>query len=435
MNNERPLTKNIITGGPPCNIKQYEKSGGYQALRKAVTTIEPGEIIDMVVKANLLGRGGAGFPAGKKWSLVPMGDNVPRPKYVVCNFDEMEPGSFKDRFLVEGDPHQLIEGMILAGYAIEAEVGYIFIRKDYVLAAQILRTAIKEAYEKKYLGQGIMGSKFNYELHLHVSAGRYICGESSALLNALEGGRAIPRSRPPHMSEVGLWGKPTVVNNVETICNVPHIVANGPDWYRDLSFTEEGGTKIFGVSGRVKSPGAWELPMGTTLREIIEVHAGGMQNGLKFRGALPGGASSNFVTEEQLDTRMDFASMKKVRSHFGTGTVIVLDDRNCPVGMLLNLQRFFSRESCGWCTPCREGLPWIVQMLNALEEGSGTHEDIELLEAHARLLETGNTFCTLAPAAMFSLESALRHFADDFEAHVTLKRCRYRRGEVSSPLR
>ena len=305
-----------------------------------------------------------------------MGEDVPRPKYVVCNFDEMEPGSFKDRFLVEGDPHQLIEGMILAGYAIEAEVGYIFIRRDYVKAARILSKAIKEAFGKNYLGTNIMGQGFNYELHLHVSVGRYICGESSALLNALEGGRAIPRSRPPHMSTVGLWGKPTVVNNVETICNVPHIVANGPDWFRELSYTEEGGTKIYGASGRVKKPGAWELPMGTTLREILEEHAGGMKEGFKLRGALPGGASSEFVTLEQLDTKMDFASMKKVQSHLGTGTVIVLDNGNCPLGMVLSLQRYFSRESCGWCTPCREGLPWIVQMLEALEEGSGTAEDI-----------------------------------------------------------
>ncbi|HTZ18658.1 MAG TPA: SLBB domain-containing protein, partial [Dissulfurispiraceae bacterium] len=305
MTGERPLTRNISPGGPPCNLQQYEQSGGYQALRKALTNHKPEEITDMVVRANLLGRGGAGFPAGRKWGLVPMGENVPRPKYVVCNFDEMEPGSFKDRFLAEGDPHQLIEGMILAGYAIQAGVGYIFIRRDYVLAAEILRAAISEAYEKNLIGRNIMESGFSYELYLHVSAGRYICGESSSMLNALEGGRAIPRSRPPHMSEVGLWGKPTVVNNVETICNIPHIVANGPDWFRGLSYTEEGGTKIYGVSGRVKSPGAWELPMGTPLREIIEVHAGGMQEGLKFRGALPGGASSNFVTEEHLDTRMD----------------------------------------------------------------------------------------------------------------------------------
>jgi len=225
---------------------------------------------------------------------------------------------------------------------------------------------------------------------------------------------------------VGLWGKPTVVNNVETICNVPHIVANGPDWFRELSYTEEGGTKIYGASGRVKKPGAWELPMGTTLREILEEHAGGMKEGFKFRGALPGGASSEFVTSEQLDTRMDFASMKKVQSHLGTGTVIVLDNGNCPLGMVLSLQRYFSRESCGWCTPCREGLPWIVQMLEALEEGSGTAEDIKILFAHTKLLETGNTFCTLAPAAMFSLESALRHFRDDFEEHMRLKGCSYR---------
>ena len=426
MITEKPLSKNIRPGGPPCNLKDYEKSGGYRGLRRALADLRPEEITDMVVRANLLGRGGAGFPAGKKWSFVPMGEDAPQPKYVVCNLDEMEPGSFKDRYLTEGDPHQLIEGMVLTGYAIQARIGYIFLRREYVLAAEILSAAISDAYKNNYLGDNILSSGFGFDLHIHLSAGRYICGESSALLNALEGGRAIPRSRPPHMSTMGLWGKPTIVNNAETICNVPHIVANGPDWFRSLSYTDEGGTKIFGVSGRVKNPGAWELPMGTALREIIEVHAGGMKEGYRFRAALPGGASSNFVTEEHMDARMDFASMNAVRSHFGTGTVIVLDDRNCPAGMLLSLQRYFARESCGWCTPCREGLPWIVQTLEAIEEGSGTPEDIEMLEQHTRLLETGNTFCTLAPAAMFSLESALRHFRDDFEEHIKSKRCRWK---------
>ncbi|HMK55676.1 MAG TPA: NADH-ubiquinone oxidoreductase-F iron-sulfur binding region domain-containing protein [Dissulfurispiraceae bacterium] len=425
MTTEKPLTRNIRPGGPPCNLQEYEKSGGYLGLRKALAGHHQ-DVVDMVVNANLLGRGGAGFPAGKKWSVVPMGASAPRPKYVVCNFDEMEPGSFKDRFLAEGDPHQLIEGMIIAGYAIEAQIGYIFIRKDYLKAERILRDAINEAYSKKYLGQDILGSGFNFELHLHGSAGRYICGESSALLNALEGGRAIPRSRPPHMSSVGLWGKPTVVNNVETICNVPHIAANGPEWFKGLSYTDEGGTKIYGASGRVRTLGAWELPMGTPLREILEDHAGGMQEGYEFRGVMPGGASSEFITTEHLDARMDFASMRTVDSHLGTGTLIVLDDRNCPIGMVLSLQRYFSRESCGWCTPCREGLPWIVQMLEALEEGRGTMEDIEILKSHTRLLETGNTFCTLAPAAMFSLESALRHFSEDFEEHVKKGRCPYK---------
>jgi NADH-quinone oxidoreductase subunit F len=213
------------------------------------------------------------------------------------------------------------------------------------------------------------------------------------------------------------------VNNAETLCNIPHIISNGAEWYKSLSYTDEGGTKIYGISGKVKRTGAWELPMGTTFREIFEEYAGGMRNGLKFRGALPGGASSAFITGEHMDTRMDFASMRQIKSHLGTGTITVLDDRSCPVGMVLNLQQFFSRESCGWCTPCREGLPWIVNTLEAVEEGNGKPDDIRMLDAHTRLLEQGNTFCTLAPAAMFSLESSLRHFRDDFEQHIAMMRC------------
>ncbi|HMK60990.1 MAG TPA: NADH-quinone oxidoreductase subunit NuoF [Dissulfurispiraceae bacterium] len=423
MITDKPLTGNIKPGGPPCNLKEYEMSGGYLGLRKALAEHDPHKVVDLVNAANLLGRGGAGFPAGKKWSVVPMGNSAPHPKYVVCNFDEMEPGSFKDRFLVEGDPHQLIEGMIIAGYAIEADIGYIFIRKDYIEIDRILKDAIKEAYAKKYLGRDILGSGFNFELHVHSSAGRYICGESSALLNALEGGRAIPRGRPPHMSSVGLWGKPTIVNNVETICNVPHILAHGPEWFKGLSYTNEGGTKIYSMSGRIRKPGAWELPMGTTLRELLDGYAGGMQDGYKFRAAMPGGASSELITAEHLDTKMDFASMRSIKSHLGTGTVIVLDNRNCPVGMILSLQRYFSRESCGWCTPCREGLPWIVQILESLEDGKGTPDGIEILLEHTEMLGTGNTFCTLAPAAMFSLKSALNLFREDFDKHVYMQRC------------
>jgi NADH-quinone oxidoreductase subunit F len=423
MIRERPLTNNIRPGEHPLNLREYEKAGGYQGLRKALGNYEPEEITDLVMRSNLLGRGGAGFSAGRKWSLIPMGDQAPRTKYVIANTDEMEPGSFKDRYLIEGDPHQLVEGMIISGYAIQAEIGYIFLRKDYGRVAEKLRVAIKEAYENHYLGKNIMGSGFNFKLSIHISAGRYICGEDTALLDALEGGRGIPRAKPPHTTSVGLWGKPTVVNNAETVCNIPHIIDKGVDWYRSLSYTEEGGTKIYGISGKVNRPGAWELPMGTTMREIIEEHAGGMKQGFRFRGALPGGASSNFVTEEHLDTRMDFASMEKAGSRLGTGTIVLLDDGNCPVGMVLNLQQFFARESCGWCTPCREGLPWIVRTLEAIEEGRGTPEDIAMLESHTNLLGIGNTFCALAPGAMFSLESALRLYREDFEKHVSLQRC------------
>ncbi len=237
-------------------------------------------------------------------------------------------------------------------------------------------------------------------MHLHVSAGRYICGEETALLNSLEGKRAIPRAKPPYATTAGLWGKPTLIDNAETLCNVPHIVNNGASWFRSLSRSQDGGTKIFGVSGRVKKPGFWELPMGTTIREILEEHAGGMKEGYKFRGVIPGGASTEFLLEEHLDVKMDFDSVEKAGSRMGTGTMVVLDDKTCPVGMVLNLEQFFARESCGWCTPCREGLPWIEKILQAIEDGLGRPEDLETLQEQTWLLGPGQTFCALAPGAM-----------------------------------
>jgi NADH-quinone oxidoreductase subunit F len=422
---ERPLTRNIRDDREPLNLSEYEKAGGYQAVRKALR-MQPQEVTEEVKNANLRGRGGAGFPTGVKWRFVPMGDDAPRPKYLVANADEMEPGTFKDRLLMEGDPHQLIEGMIVSAYAIQAEVGYIFLRWAYRRAARLLEEAIAEAYAAGYLGRDILGSGYNLDMHLHISAGRYICGEETALLNALEGKRAIPRARPPFPQASGLFGKPTIVNNVETLCNVPHIVNNGPEWFKSLSRSEDGGTKIYGASGKVKRPGAWELPMGTTLREILEEHAGGMRDGLKFRGALPGGASTDFLVEQHLDVPMDYGSVQQVGSRLGTGTIIVLDDQSCPVGMVHNIEQFFAQESCGWCTPCREGLPWVEKILEAMEEGRGHPGDVQVLDQHAGLLGPGNTFCALAPGAVEPLQSALRYFRDDFERHIREKRCPWR---------
>jgi NADH-quinone oxidoreductase subunit F len=421
---ERPLTKNIRPGEAPFSIEQYKKAGGYQAARKALIDMTPQEVVEEVTKSNLKGRGGGGFPTGLKWSLMPTTDkDSRRPRYIISNSDEMEPGTFKDRFLMAGDPHQLIEGMIISAYAVQADIAYIFIRADYHTSATILKRAIAEAYKENYLGRNIFGSGFNLEMHLHISAGRYMCGEETGLLNALEGKRAVPRAKPPYPAAVGLWGKPTVVNNAETYCNIPHIVQNGSSWYRGLSRSEDGGTKIFGVSGRVKKPGFWELPMGTTIREILEDHAGGMRDGYKFRALVPGGASTDFVAEEHLDAKMDFTSLQKFGSRMGTGTMIILDDKTCPVGMVLNLERFFARESCGWCTPCREGLPWIVKILESIEDGRGFSGDIETLKEQTWLLGPGHTFCALAPGAMEPLASALRLFKDDFDRHINEKRC------------
>jgi len=423
---ERPLTKNINPKGPPLDLKGYEAAGGYQGARKALQSLQPEQVTEMVKTAGLKGRGGAGFSTGLKWSFVPMGPEAPRPKYLVCNADEMEPGTFKDRVLLEGDPHSLIEGMIVSAYAIQADVAYIFLRWGYTEAAKVLRKAIAEAYEAGYLGKSIFSSGYDLDLYLHISAGRYICGEETALLNSLEGKRANPRMKPPFPQVSGLFGKPTIVQNVETLCNVHHIVNNGVDWYKKLSLTEEGGTKLYGVSGKVKRPGSWELPLGTPMREILEGHAGGMREGLRFRGVLPGGASTDFLVEEHLDLAMDYTTIGKAGSRLGTGTMIVLDDRTCPVGMALNVQGFFAQESCGWCTPCRDGLPYVVKILEAVEKGEGRMEDLEKLDAMCSFMAPGNTFCALAPGAAEPLQSALKHFRKDFEAHIETKKCPWR---------
>ena len=421
---ETPLTRNIKKDRKPLNLGEYERAGGYQAAHKALKTMTPEEVIRGVKDSRLRGRGGAGFPTGMKWDLMPK--DAPHPRYLVANADEMEPGTFKDRILLEGDPHQFLEGVIISSYAIQADISYIFLRLEYSLAAERLERAIAEAYDNNYLGKNIFGSGHNLEVKLHTSAGRYMCGEETALLNSLEGRRLIPRAKPPYATTVGLWGKPTAVNNVETLCNVPHIILNGAAWFRGLSRSEDGGTKIFGVSGRVKNPGAWELPMGTTIREILEDHAGGMRDGFRLRGIIPGGASTDFLLEEHLDAKMDFDSLQKFGSRMGTGTMIILDDRTCPVGMVLNLERFFARESCGWCTPCREGLPWIVNMLEAIEDGRGLPEDIDVLQEQASLLGPGMTFCALAPGAMEPLQSALKHFRTDFDRHIIGQSCPWR---------
>lgn len=423
---EQPLTKNIRPGEEPLDLKAYEQAGGYQATRKALQGMTPPEVTELVKDSNLRGRGGAGFPTAQKWSFVPMGDDAPRRKYLIANADEMEPGTFKDRLLLEGDPHQLLEGMLISAYAIQAEMAYIFLRWEYKVAAERLTKAIAEAYGAGYLGHNILGSGYGLELHLHVSAGRYMCGEETGLLNALEGKRATPRSKPPFPQTSGLWGKPTIVNNVETLCNLPHIINNGAEWFKGLSHSQDSGTKIYGVSGRVKRPGAWELPMGTTIREILEDHAGGMRDGCKFRGLLPGGASTEFLVEEHLDVKMDFDSVQKAGSRLGTGTMIVFDDQTCPVGMVHNLERFFAQESCGWCTPCRDGLPWTAQILQALEDGRGQPRDLQRLVLHTKLLGPGHTFCALAPGAMEPLQSALKYFQEDFEQHIREHRCPWR---------
>ena len=423
---ERPLTEHIQPGRAPLDIAAYERVGGYQSVRTALKTLSPEAVLKEVTDSKLRGRGGAGFPTGQKWSFVPRGDKAPKKKYLVVNADEMEPGTFKDRLLLEGHPHQMIEAVIVSAYAIEASSAYIFVRGEYHLAMQRLEQAVAEAARQGYLGNDILGSGFSLDVHVHGSAGRYICGEETALITSLEGQRAIPRAKPPFPQASGLWGRPTVVNNVETLCNVPHIINRGAAWFQGLSRGLDGGTKLYGVSGRVKRPGAWELPMGTALREIIEDHAGGMRDGYGLRALLPGGASTAFLTPEHLDVAMDFASVEKAGSRLGTGTAIVLDDQTCPIGMLVNLEHFFAQESCGWCTPCRDGLPWTERILAAIERGEGQDEDLGILEMHTRFLGPGKTFCAHAPGAMAPLESGLVCFRDEFERHIRGRACPWR---------
>ena len=423
---EQPLTKHIRPGVAPLNLEEYRKVGGYESAIKAIKTMIPAEVTNLVKSSNLLGRGGAGFPTGVKWSLVPMDNNNSKPKYLVCNADEMEPGTFKDRYLLEGNPHQLIEGMIISAYAIQAGKAFIFLRWAYKKAETELRKAISEAYKAGFLGGNILGSGFSLDLYVHSSAGRYICGEETALLNSLEGKRALPRTKPPFPAISGLFGRPTVVNNVETLSWLPHLVEKGPEWFKGLSLTSTGGTKLFGVSGRVKKPGLWELPLGITVRELLEDYAGGMLDQYRFRGLLPGGASTDFLIEEHLDIKMDFSTVALAGSRLGTGTMIVLDDKTCPVAFVHNIEKFFAIESCGWCTPCREGLPWVEKMLLSIENGNGKTEYLDLLKSQVEYMGPGKTFCAHAPGAMEPLQSGLKYFYDDFVKHIDDKKCPWR---------
>jgi NADH-quinone oxidoreductase subunit F len=411
--------------GRPATLEDYVASGGYEGLGRALRELAPPEITEVVTDSGLRGRGGAGYSTGRKWSTMPLGPEAPRPKYVVCNGDEMEPGSFKDRYLLERNPHLLVEGMTLAAYAVQADAGYVFLRAQYDHPRACLERALEEARAAGYLGAGILASSFSFDIYVHESTGRYICGEASAMLNALEGQRPNPRARPPHMTGAGLYARPTVVNNVETLCAVPAIVRNGAAWWKGVGASEEGGTKIFGVAGRVARPGCIELPTGTPMRELLEVHAGGMLPGYELRAVSPGGASTSFVAAADIDVPLDFSALGAVGSRLGTGTMVVLDDQTCPVGMTLNLVQFFAQESCGWCTPCREGLQWAAALLAGIEEGRAQPGDLGILDEAVWFMGSDKCFCDLAPGATQPLESALRLFRKDFERHVREGRCGY----------
>ncbi len=401
-------------------LEEYCKSGGYEALEKALKKYSGSEIRSIALDALLLGRGGAGFPAGKKWMTV--ADNAPFPRFIVCNADEMEPGTFKDRVLIHADPHQIIEGMIIAGYSVFAERGIIFIRSSYENAARILEREVSNARQAGFLGKNILGSSFSMEITIHRSAGRYICGENTAQINAIQGKRANPIQPPPYATEKGLWNLPTVTHNVETLACVPHIIRNGHDWFKSLSRTSTGaGTKLYCVSGRVKNPGCFELPMGTRLSEIIEDHAGGLPPGYQYKTCLPGGASTRFLPKDLYDIEMDFESLKRAGHRLGTGSVIVFDQKTCLVGATLNMIDFFARESCGWCTPCREGIPFIRDILFRIENGEGKEEHISWLQRMSKFIS--NSYCALAPGAAAPVESLLTYFEDEVREHISQRKC------------
>lgn len=416
-----PLTFRLAHFDAVLNLADYQSLQGFDGLKIALSRT-PAEVGEMIKTANVRGRGGAGFNAGLKWTFMTPPDGGVR--YLICNADEMEPGTFKDRLLMERLPFQLIEGMLITAYAIGASVGYIFIRGEYILAAERLQKAVDECIANNLLGEHILGTDFSFDLHIHTGAGRYICGEETALINCLEGRRANPRTKPPFPQVSGAWGRPTVVNNVETLNNMPAILVNGVEWYLDLpkakGKSETPGTKIMGCSGRVKDAGLWELPFGYTAREIIEL-AGGMQDGLTLKAWLPGGASTDFLTakDEHLDLVMDFDPIMKAGSRLGTCLMMVVDETQDMVKLLHNLQVFFQRESCGWCTPCRDGLPWGVKILHALNTGQGQLGDVEKLGELTKDLWLGKTFCAHAPGAMEPLMSALKYFKHEFDGKIS----------------
>lgn len=411
---ERILTRNIDRPNP-VRIDSYLFNGGYMALPRALSGMKPQDVVDEVVASRLRGRGGAGFPTGMKWDFAAR-DSV-SDKFIICNADEGEPGTFKDRVLLSKDPHLVLEGMALAGYAVGASQGYIYIRGEYPREAVILEKAIAEAEARSFLGDNILNSGFSFKIMVHQGAGAYICGEETALIESLEGKRGQSRIRPPFPVNVGYRGLPTVVNNVETLANIPSIVLRGGDWYAELGIFNCTGTKLFSVSGHVGNPGVYELPMGTTLRELIFDHAGGIREGRQFKAAFPGGASSACLDSSQLDVMLDYNSLSVAGSMLGSGAVIVLDDSADMVKAASVLIRFFEHESCGKCTPCREGLFWVRQIMDQIVERKASLQDLETLEDVCRSI--GNTsFCGLGEASVNPVLSTLEKFRGEYLAYV-----------------
>ena len=400
-------------------IDGYRAKGGYEALRNALS-MEPSEIVETVKASGLRGRGGAGFPAGTKWSFVPM--DTGKPTYVVVNFDESEPGTCNNRELVERDPHRLLEGTAIAALAIRCRTAFLYVRGEYLWQSLVLERALGEAYGAGLLGKRIGGSDIDLDIVLHRGAGAYICGEETALLSSLEGDRGQPRLRPPFPAIEGLFASPTVINNVETLMSVPDIVLRGPEWYRELGTEKSPGTKMFTISGKVERPGNYELPLGTPLRVLLEDVAGGVLGGRALKAWTPGGSSTPLLTAEHIDTPLDYESVQAAGSLLGTGAVMVLDDSDCIVDAAQRMTRFYAHESCGKCTPCREGTWWAERVLQRIEEGYGRDEDVPLMGDLGKQI-IFRAFCALADGAAAVIDSSLKHFRPEFEEHVRLGRC------------
>jgi NADH-quinone oxidoreductase subunit F len=406
----------------PVWIDEYQSTGGYAGLRKALD-MHPDEVIEEVKASGLRGRGGAGFPTGQKWSFVPK--DTGKPTYLVVNFDESEPGTFNNRELVERDPHQLVEGIVIASYALRCHTAFVYTRGEFLYPGLVLERALAEAYEKGFLGPSVAGSQYPLDVVMHRGAGAYICGEETALLESLEGRRGQPRLRPPFPVVEGLYSAPTAINNVETLCNVPHIVERGHEWFSSIGTEKSTGPKVFSLSGKVNRPGNYEAPLGTPVRTLIEEHAGGVPDGASLKAWTPGGSSTPLLAGEHLDTPMDFESVQAAGSLLGTGAVIVLDERDCVVEAALRLTQFYAHESCGKCTPCREGTWWMTKVYQRLEQGLGRMEDIDLL-AHTGENILFKAFCALADGAVSPVSSSIKLFRDEYEEHVRAKGCPFK---------
>ncbi len=402
------------------SFREYVAVGGYGALEKALFEMKPSQVVSEIIASGLRGRGGGGFPAGKKWEQVAKQDNF--PKYVVCNGDEGDPGAFMDRSIMEGNPHRLLEGMIIAGYATGANEGYIYVRAEYPLAIDRLQRAVRRARDFGMLGENILGSGFSFDIHINRGAGAFVCGEGSALTASIEGHRGMPRVKPPRTVENGLFDKPTALNNVETFANVPSIITHGSAWYTSMGTENSPGTKAFALTGNIVNTGLIEVPMGTTLREIIYNIGGGIPNGRKFKAVQIGGPSGGCLTEEHLDLPLDFDSLKKVGAMIGSGGLVVMDDRTCMVEVARFFMNFTQNESCGKCTPCREGTKRMLEILENIVAGKGKDGDIELLLELADTIST-NALCGLGKSAPNPVVSTIKYFRDEYEAHIYEKRC------------